>query len=438
MNLLMSLVSWLGAFSIAAMLLGVGCYVAARIRRTVEPLGSPDWLPHDAWVTPTRAVAATVWAMFVVIVVFVGAPAPFLDQLIAAAAIVAIVGATPAEYRVGSVLLSGVIAVLPLVAWLVAVNMIRVEYASHAAGLLAAGLLRGLLGVPDYEYYARAPATAASPARTIRHLVLPDIAELRKSLNARIHGQSAAIIRLTTRLADAKSFFSPVSGSPFVVVAVGPESCGKQRLFTELAKEVHGRFVTPNRRADVQGDALYEGMKAYRINGEPAVVFLDGFESSPKASDLVAQIVLDGHDENDDWSKAMVVIPVTTTEDMPTDEAALLDALAGRIDRKLLQVAAIVVMRPLDGPALGRIAVQMAMDLAMERRVVIDAVTKPAVDALFARRDKALTGARSIQATIKAILARRLEDAVLAGHRSVVVDATPTGDITVLPAPAKA
>lgn len=434
MATIMSILAWFGAFSIAAILLGIGGYVAARIRRTIEPLGSPDWLPHDAWVTPTRAVAATAWTIFVVIVVLVGAPTPFFDQLIAAAAIVAIVGATPAEYRVGSVLLSGLIAVLPLVAWLVAINAIHVEYASHAAGLLAAGLLRGLLGVPDYEFYARAPAANASPARTVRHLVLPEISDLRKTLNARVHGQAPAIIRLASKMAEAKSFFSPISGQPFVVVVAGPESCGKQRLFAEIAQEVKGRFVVPNRRADVQGDQLYEGMKAYRINGEPAVIFLDGFESSPKASDLIAQIVLDGHEHGDDWSKAMVVVPITTTDDLPTDEAALVEALGGRVDRKLLRVATVVAMKPLDGPALGRIAVQMATDLAASRRLVVESVSREAVDAMFARRDKELAGARGIQAAVKTVLARRLEDAVLAGHKAVSIAATPAGDITVLPA----
>lgn len=433
MNILMSLLAWFGAFSLAALLVGLGAYVAARVRRTVEPLGAPDWLPHAAWATPTRAVAATVWTAFVIVLVLAGAPIPFFDQLVAAAAIIAICGSTPAEYRVGGVLLSCIVAVVPLVAWLVVGHAFGVPYAAHAGGLLAAGLLRGLCGIPDYEYYARAPV--AAPSRPVWHLVCPDDVDtgMRKRLNNKVHGQAQAIIRLTTKLVENRSFCSPISSQPFAVVAPGPDSVGKQRLFAELAAELHGRFIIPNRRADVQGDALYEALKQYRINGEPAIIYLDGLDGAPKASDLVAQYILDGHDADDDWSKAMVVIPLTTTEELPTDEAALLDKLGSRLDRKLLRAATIVPFRPLDQQALGRITVQLITDLAASKRLVVDSVSKEAVKSLFDGRDKQLPGARSIQAPIKTAVNRCLEKAVLAGHKNIIIDTSPSGELTVVP-----
>ena len=271
-----------------------------------------------------------------------------------------------------------------------------------------------------------APQPVAQPAPVMkplfaRHMVLPEnIGSLGKKLMDQVHGQNRAVAKIVRKLGENQTLFSSVSRQPGVMIVVGPKSTGKKRVARLLAEELRGEFVIPNARGDIAGDALYEGVKTFKVNGRPAVYFMEAIETSKKASDFLAEILLHGHPDKDDWSKALVIIPVETgSEELPTDENALVELLSQHLDRKLVRAAINIPFQPLENQAIAKIAVQIIHDLAQQEKVIVDTIPEDVLMAIFLSKDREMTGAESIHWAVKNAIARKIEHAVYKGWKHV-------------------
>ena len=291
-------------------------------------------------------------------------PVSLLGMLITSATPAATRGLSDAGYSIITLIVAVIAACLGIVYGTNSplIGMLITE------GLVGAWVLiaRIIMGIPDQAYLAMIKQISQGTIREIRHMKLPKpISVFGETLLEQIHGQKAAITKFVTVLSTRhRAFCSPYSSLPLVVIMAGPESCGRKRLAQLTAKVLQGEFVESNQAADIQGEQLYDELKKLRVHGAPSVIFIEGISSSPKASDFLARVILDGHPESDDWSKAMVVIPIDTTEELPEDEARLIDMLSATIDRKLLRSAIILPLKALDAQSLPRVAIQMATDLA--------------------------------------------------------------------------
>lgn len=380
--------------------------------------------------TPVR-ISAMLWlgiAMFVAgywhgALTFAWIPASLLGILIASATPAATRGLSDAGF-----------GIVTLVVAIVATCM-GIAYGANSPliGMLITGsvvgvwvlIARVVLGIPDQAYLAMVASESKGMTKEIRHMKLPQpVSVLGSTLREHIHGQNAAITKLVTTMSTQhRSFCSPVSSQPLVVVMAGPESCGRKRLAQMTARILQGGFVESNLAADIQGDQLYTALQKIRVQGAPMVIFLEGIASSPKASEFLARVILDGHPDGDDWSKAMIVLPLDISEDLPEDEVQLVNTLAATVDRKLLRSAIILPLKPLDAKALAQVAIQMATDLAQTRGIRVETVTMEAVKAILAQRDRELPGARSVQAAVSTSMTRQLEELVLDQQNTAVIDA---------------
>ncbi|MBA3936664.1 MAG: hypothetical protein H0X38_04315 [Planctomycetes bacterium] len=280
--------------------------------------------------------------------------------------------------------------------------------------------------VPNPGPVRQAPAAGQQATSQVerRHLVAPaDRAQLENQLAAQIHGQDRALASIARHLDECRSLFTPRSQDPEVMIFVGSRSIGKKRTAIRLAAVLGGEFCVPNARSDLTGESLYAAVREYRIHGMPNVYFLEGLESSRKASDYLAEIILNGHPDKDDWSKSIVIIPLDLPGPLPEDRRAMVDALAQHFDRKLVQAATVIPFAPLsDAADLARIATQLIVDLAGSCHLTIQEPLPDAVlFAILEQMDHELNGAESIHFAVRKAIKRKFEEAAFHGWRRVAL-----------------
>ncbi len=429
-----NLLGWAGCFALAGAIVGIGLYCYRAWKGTAERGQSPVWMSADAWLTPSRVVLASVVVLFVILSVLFQ-QTPWTTMLLTALLATCLVGMMPPQYKPAR-WLSCLLAPLPLVVGLAANLLLSPGFlAFAAASLVAAALMRALIGVPDAVYYGQQSGATAKP----KHLVWPGRDSLRKILTENVHGQTAANVQVTDVLDAAASLCSPASKRPGVISLPGPESCGRRRLAEVLAGALQGPFIQPNDRLDATGDAFYAGCKALRFNGHGCVLFLEGVETSPKGAQFLADVILRGHPENDDWSKVLIIIPITVSaNELPAgaDQKTLADALGGKIERRLLAASTIIPMAALDPKGKAKVATQVAIDLGRLNGVEIRSVDKDALFKLVSEADKEIEGANSVRIAVDHALHRRLETAQLRGLKAADVRLGADGDYELVPIPA--
>ena len=342
MHILMSALSWFGAFGLAAIAVGLLAYLVGRIRKTTAAGETPAWRPHPAWATPARAASAAAFASLILWGVLLAWPIPFLRMLGCALAFIAIVGITPAAYRPGGATWSVLVGLVPFAAYLITAVLTQDFVMMAAVGLICAGVLRGWLGIPDFAYYAAAPPIADNLVARFLRLVDGYIGIIKEE----IVGLAPAKAQLVGFFGKNKPFFSPApSIRPLILIIAGPHGAGRHHLAVSIGKCLGVHPAEPEAKVD-----YYAHLLGLKVRGAPSYNLIRSDISLGRdAMEWLGRLAATGrHADGDDWGRMLITFVVDIDRAVaagagtPAGHETLLTALRGKLDPRIVAMAHVI------------------------------------------------------------------------------------------------